>query len=621
VTHTSWWDRLEPLLSRVERPSRYIDREWGARRDADAGYRAVLLYPDTYEVGQANQAIAILYDILNQLEDVVAERAFVPWVDLGDLLRVHGIPLLSLESAKPLGEFDLLGITLPYELTSTNILEALDLARIPLRAKERVSGPLVIGGGPCVYNPEPLAAFFDAFLVGEGEAAVAELVTTHRAALASGLSRRDTLERLAEVPGVYVPSLYREVRAADGRITSVVPTTPEAPPVVRKRVLADLNAYRPPICGVVPFAEVVHDRFGIEVLRGCTRGCRFCQAGMVYRPVRERSADSIVRDVMAGLACTGYNEVSLTSLSTTDYSKIEEVLRRLVGRLEGSGTSVSLPSLRVDSFGVEMARLVSTGRKSGLTFAPEAGTQRLRDVINKNVTEEDLLQTVAQAFTAGWRRLKLYFMIGLPTETDDDVAGIGELVSRVLRTARESCPPDQRGSVKLAVSVSTFVPKVNTPFQWDAQIDRAEVARRQEVLRSSMPRRGVDLSWHDPDVSFLEGVLARGDRDLSNAIEVAWRNGSRFDAWTERFELSRWLEAFAETGVDAAAHANRERDRDEPLPWEHISAGVDRGYLWRERERALAGKTTPDCSFSGCTGCDACDVLGVDIVTAGVRDG
>ncbi len=621
MTSASWWNRLEPLLSRVERPSRYIDHEWGAVRDVVAHYRAALLYPDTYEVGQANQAIAILYDILNGLDDVAAERSFVPWVDLGDLLRAHDIPLLSLESATPLASFDLLGITLPYELTATNILEALDLAGIPLHAEARESGPLVVGGGPCVYNPEPLAPFFDAFLIGEGEAAVVELVTAHRVAIAEGLSRRQTLERLAATPGVYVPSLYGPVRDAGGRITAVEPLTPAAPSVVHKRVLADLNEYRPPICGIVPFAEVVHDRFGIEVLRGCSRGCRFCQAGMVYRPVRERSADSIVRDVMAGLACTGYDEVSLTSLSTTDYSKIEEVLRRLVGRLEGSGTSVSLPSLRVDSFGVEMARLVSTGRKSGLTFAPEAGTQRLRDVINKNVTEDDLLSTVADAFGAGWGRVKLYFMIGLPTETDEDVAGIAELVSSVLRTARESCPPDQRGSVKISVSVSTFVPKVNTPFQWDAQIDRAEVARRQGILRSSMPRRGVDLSWHDPEVSFLEGVLARGDRDVSTVIEAAWRAGSRFDAWTERFELSRWLDAFAEAGIDPRTVANRERDRDEPLPWEHISAGVDRGYLWRERERALVGKITADCSFSGCTGCDACDVLGVDIVTAGVRNG
>ncbi len=621
MTHSSWWDRLEPLLARVERPSRYIDHEWGAVRDTEAAYRAVLLYPDVYEVGQANQALAILYDILNGLEGVAAERAFVPWVDLADLMREHQIPLLSLEGATPVSDFDLLGITLPYELTATNVLEALDLAGLPLRAEERTAGPLVVGGGPCVYNPEPLAPFFDAFLIGEGEAAVVELVAAHRAAIAADLSRAEVLERLAQVPGVYVPSLYREKRGQDGGVVGVEPVVEFAPAVVQKRVVEDLDAYRPPLCGIVPFADVVHDRLGIEVLRGCTRGCRFCQAGMVYRPVRERSADGIVRDVIAGLQCTGYDEVSLTSLSTTDYSRIDEVLRRLMARLEGTGVSVSLPSLRVDAFGVEMARLVSTGRKSGLTFAPEAGTQRLRDVINKNVTEADLLSTVEQAFGAGWRRVKLYFMIGLPTETDEDVAGIGELVGRVLATARAACPADQRGGVKLSVSVSTFVPKVDTPFQWDAQIDRQEVARRQEVLRGSMPRRGVDLSWHDPEVSFLEGVVARGGREVADAIEGAWRAGSRFDAWTERFELGRWLAAFEAHGIDATAIANRERQRDEQLPWSHISAGVSADYLWRERERALAGTTTPDCSFTGCTGCDACDALGVDIVTVGVRGG
>jgi radical SAM family uncharacterized protein len=618
---SSWWDRLEPLLTRVERPSRYIDHEWGAHHDTGAAYRAVLVYPDTYEVGQANQALAILYDILNGLEDVSCERAFVPWVDLADLLRAESIPLLSLESATPLAEFDLLGITLPYELSCTNVLETLDLAGLPLRADQRADGPLVVGGGPCVYNPEPLAPFFDAFVIGEGEDVTPEIVATHRAARDAGLTRAQTLERLAGVPGVYVPSLYREVRGEDGRIAAVAPVSEAVPAVVEKRVVASLDEHRPPVCGIVPFAEVVHDRLGIEVLRGCTRGCRFCQAGMVYRPVRERSVDSIVRDVIAGLSCTGYDEVSLTSLSTTDYSRIEEVLRRLLGRLEGTGVSVSLPSLRVDSFGVEMARLVSTGRKSGLTFAPEAGTQRLRDVINKNVTEDDLLATVTDAFGAGWRRVKLYFMIGLPTETDEDVAGIGSLVGRVLRAAREATPADQRGSVRVSVSVSTFVPKVNTPFQWDAQIDRDEVARRQEVLRASMPRKGVDLSWHDAEVSFLEGVVARGDRDVASAIEGAWRAGARFDAWTERFELGRWLAAFESAGIDPQHLANRERERDEPLPWAHISSAVDQGYLWRERERAFAGATTPDCSFSGCTGCDACDVLGVDIVTAGVRGG
>ena len=392
--------------------------------------------------------------------------------------------------------------------------------------------------------------------------------------------------------------------------------------MVVKRVVADLDAVAPPTCGVVPFMDVVHDRFGIEVLRGCTRGCRFCQAGMVYRPVRERSADSIVRGAIAGLACTGYDEVSLTSLSTTDHSQLEEVLRRLSRRLAGSGVSVSLPSLRVDAFGVEMARLVSAGgKKSGLTFAPEAGTQRMRDVVNKNVTEEDLLGSVERAFDAGWRRVKLYFMIGLPTETDADVIGIGELVTRVLAVAREATPPNARGSVRVAVSVSTFVPKAHTPFQWEAQIPLEEVRRRQALLRESVPRKGVELHWHDSDVSFLEGVMARGGREVADVVEAAWRAGARFDAWSECFGLQTWLDALAENGVDPAQVANRVRSEDEPLPWDHLSAGVDRGYLAAERTCALQASVTPDCSFTACTGCEVCGQLGVDTRLAGVSRG
>ena len=622
MTRTDLWNRVEPLLAGVERPARYIDREWGASHCEDAGYAVALIYPDTYEIGQANQAIAILYNALNALDDTAAERAYLPWVDMSSAMREAGVPLFSLESCRPVREFDLVGITVPYELTLTNVLETLDLAQIPLRAADRSDAdPLVIGGGPCVYNPEPFAPFFDAILIGEGEEAVTEIVAAHRRAKEAGLSRVETLEALSRVPGVYVPSLYRVLSAEDGSFLGVEPIG-SAPARVAKRVVADLDAMRPPVAGIVPFMDVVHDRFGIEVLRGCTRGCRFCQAGMVYRPVRERTADTIVRDVMAGLACSGYDEVSLTSLSTTDHSQLEEVLRRLGKRLEGSGVSVSLPSLRVDAFGVEMARLVSAGgKKSGLTFAPEAGTQRMRDVINKNVTEEDLLGSVQRAFEAGWRRVKLYFMIGLPTETDEDIAGIGRLVSRVLHTAREATPPSARGSIRVAVSVSTFVPKAQTPFQWDAQIPYDEVRRRQGVLRESMPRKGVDLHWHDAEVSFLEGVVARGGREVADVIEAAWRSGAVFDAWTEQFRLQRWLDAFESTGVDPATIANRERSEDEPLPWDHISAAVSPRYLRSERARALAGTTTTDCSFDGCTGCDVCGELGVDIVLGGASRG
>lgn len=610
MTRTDLWPHLEPLLARVERPSRYLGGEWGSRYDADAAYRVALIYPDTYEIGQANQGLAILYDILNGLEDVAAERAYLPWIDLSTLMRDSGVPLFTLESCAPVAECDLVGITVPYELSYSNILETLDLAGIPLRASERSeSDPVVIGGGPCVFNPEPFAVFFDAILIGEGEEAVVDIVAAHRSAKASGLSRAETLVALSRVDGVYVPSLHQPAAGSDAPATCVT-----------RRVVRSLSEVAPPTCPIVPFMDVVHDRYAIEILRGCTRGCRFCQAGMVYRPVRERTADEIVRDSLAGLACTGYDEVSLTSLSSADHSQLEDVLRRLKRRLEGTGTSISLPSLRVDAFSIEMARLIAgSGRKSGLTFAPEAGTQRLRDVINKNVTEEDLLEVVRRSFEAGWRRVKLYFMLGLPTETDEDIVGIGRLVSKVHHVAREATPPAQRGGLKIGVSVSTFVPKANTPFQWDAQLTFDEIKRRQAILRESVPRKGVDLHWHDADVSFLEGVMARGGRELADVVEAAWRGGAGFDAWTDRFSMAKWLAAFEECGIDPAAIANRARSVDDALPWDHIDCGVSRAYLVRERDRALQGHVTKDCSFSGCTGCDLCDDLEVETLVAGVR--
>lgn len=617
MTRADLWPRIEPLLSRVERPTRYVDREWGAVHTDDADYSCALIYPDTYEIGQANQAIAILYSRLNTLEGVAAERAYLPWVDLSDLMRIDGIPMFTLESCAPVSEFDLVGITVPHELSYTNIVEVLSLAGIPTRAAQRGPGdPLVIGGGPCVYNPEPFAAFFDAILIGEGEEAVVDIVDAHRQAKSRGLSREDTLDALARIDGVYVPSLYEPLKDEQGRFVGM-DAAGSAPEVVHKRVLADLSAHRSPTCPVVPFMDVVHDRFSVEVLRGCTRGCRFCQAGMVYRPVRERPADEIVRDVISGLSCTGYGEASLTSLSTADHSQLEEVLRRLQRRLSGTGVSVSLPSLRVDAFSVDMARLISSGKKTGLTFAPEAGTQRMRDVINKNVTEEDLLSTVRLAFEAGWRRLKLYFMLGLPTETDEDIRGIGDLVTKVLHTARDATPPAQRGGLKIGVSVSTFVPKAGTPFQWEPQADLEDIRRKQALLRESTPRKGVDLHWHDAEVSYVEGVMARGGRELADVIEAAHREGARFDAWTEQFSLERWTKAFASCGVDAQTIATGHRDSALSMPWEHISSGVSRDYLLSEREKAFASATTADCSFSGCTGCDACDVLGVDIVLSG----
>jgi radical SAM family uncharacterized protein len=514
---------------------------------------------------------------------------------------------------------DLFGITIPYELTCTNICEALDLAGIPLRSADRGEDePLVVGGGPCAFNPEPVADFFDAILVGEGEDAVVEIVEAHRAAKERGLARAAVLEELAAVAGVYVPSLYEP---ADAHAPAHPREGTSAPAEVVKRVVADLGSHRAPSCPVVPFMDVIHDRANIEVLRGCTRGCRFCQAGMIYRPVRERTADDIVRDALGQLRCTGQEELSLTSLSTTDHSEIEQVLRRLTAALHGRAVTIGLPSLRLDSFGIGMARLVGAGSRGGLTFAPEAGTQRLRDVINKNITEDDLLGTTRVAFEEGWRRLKLYFMIGLPTETDEDVRGIGELVSKVLAIARDVTPPAQRGSIRIAVSVSTFVPKAHTPFQWEGQLTLDEVRARQHVLREAMPRKGVELHWHDSEVSFLEGTLARGGRELSRVIERVWRAGGGFDAWTETFSLERWTEAFVAEGIDPSLLASMPRDPAAPLPWDHISSGVEKSYLVVERDRAFEGLLTPDCSFADCTGCGVCPALGVDVVLAGASRG
>ncbi len=610
------WELVEPLLAGVERPSRYIDREWGARSGAHDAYRVALMYPDTYEVGMANQALQVLAARLGAMDGVGVERVFLPWLDMLSAMRAEGVPLFTLESCAPVAECDLLGITLPYELTYSNILEALDLAGIPLRAAERRDGdPLVIGGGPCSHNPEPMAPFFDAILVGDGEEAVLEIVSAHRAARERGATRAETLHDLCTIGGVYVPSLYEP--GPGGALAPV----DDAPVRVTRRVVTDLDAYESPICPVVPYADVVHDRSTIEVLRGCSRGCRFCQAGMVYRPVRERSADSIVRDAMASLRCTGYEELSLTSLSTADHSALADILRRLSRRLEGTAVSVSVPSLRVDSFTLTLARLLGGGHKTGLTFAPEAGSQRLRDVINKNVTEEELITTVRSAFSAGWRRVKLYFMLGLPTETDDDVVAIGTLVDRVLAEARAATPPAERGGLRVAVSVSTFVPKAHTPFQWEGQIPLPEVRRRQSLLRGVMPHKGVELSWHDAEVSALEAVLAAGDRSVADAIEAAWRAGASFDAWTERYSFARWLRAFEEVGLDAAALATTPRPLDAPLPWAHIDSGLSERFLRDERERALSGVTTDDCTFAECTGCGVCGALGTDIVLAGERRG
>ena len=613
---------LEPLLARVEKPSRYIDHEWGTRSSAEADYRVCLVYPDVYEVGLPNQGIAILYAVLNEQEGISCERGYVPWIDMADAMREAGVPLLSLEGAAPLSSFDVVGLHLPHEMACTNMLETLDLAGIPLHAADRgEDDPLVISGGPSVYNPEPLAPFIDAFLIGEGEEHIVEVCRAHERLRDAGATRLEILRELAKIPGTYVPSLY-EVRH-DEACTPHGYTVPRAgedvPEVVHKRVVADFGATDPVPQSVVPFAQLVHDRLSIEVLRGCARGCRFCQAGMTYRPVRERTPDQIVSAVMRGLEKTGYDEVSLTSLSTTDHSCCPEVLSRLNRRLADTGIRISIPSQRLDSFGIDMALQVAGEKKGGLTFAPEAGSQRLRDVINKNVTEDDLERATRAAFEAGWRRVKLYFMMGLPGETDEDIVAIANLADRTYEIAREVVPPAQRGGVSVSISCSVFIPKAATPFQWCAQTPDDEVKRRQQLLLRSVRNRAVRVHYHDADTSLLEAVLSRGGRDIAPVILGAWRRGARFDAWTEQFDLSRWEEAAAEAGIDLREVATEPFDLDARLPWEHVSPGVSRGYLLREYRKALEGTTTADCSRTSCTGCGVCPTLHADNILAGER--
>ncbi|MDM8301293.1 TIGR03960 family B12-binding radical SAM protein [Collinsella tanakaei] len=622
VPYENRFGDLEPLLPRVEKPSRYIDHEWGTLSSPEAAYRACLIYPDVYEVGLPNQGIAILYATLNAQEGISCERGYVPWVDMADLMREAGVPLLSLEGAAPVASFDVVGIHIPHEMAATNVLETLDLAGIPLHSHDRDDGdPLIIAGGPSVYNPEPLAPFIDAFLIGEGEEHIVEVCRAHERLRDGGATRAEILRELARIPGTYVPSLYTV--SHEGPCTEhgyAVPADGEdVPSTVHKRVVADFAATDPVPQSVVPFAQLVHDRLSIEVLRGCARGCRFCQAGMTYRPVRERTPDQIVSAVVRGLEKTGYDEVSLTSLSTTDHSCCREMLNRLNARLADTGTRVSIPSQRLDSFGVDMAASVAGEKKGGLTFAPEAGSQRLRDVINKNVTEEDLERATRAGFEAGWRRVKLYFMMGLPGETDDDIVAIAQLADRTYEIAREVVPPAQRGGVSVSVSCSVFIPKASTPFQWCAQLDDAEVKRRQQLLIRSVRNRAVRVHYHDADTSLIEAVLSRGGRDVAAIVEGAWRRGARFDAWTEQFSLERWEQAAEEASMNLRAVAHAPYAIDARLPWEHVSTGASRGFFEREYRRALNAQTTPDCTRTSCTGCGICPTLGVDNVLVGDR--
>ncbi|MBS6283486.1 MAG: TIGR03960 family B12-binding radical SAM protein [Oscillospiraceae bacterium] len=596
---------MEMILSRVQKPARYTGGEYNAvvkdRRSVDT--RVALCFPDTYEIGMSNLGVRILYGLMNEQEGVWCERVFAPWGDMEAEMRREGLSLYGLESGDPISGFDVIGFSLGYELAYTNVLNMLDLAGLPLRTADRgEESPLIIAGGTCTYNSEPLAPFIDIFCLGEGEDVLLELLELYRRARNEGWRRRELLVAAARIPGLYVPSLYEVTYGEDGVVTAVTPTE-GAPSVVTKRIVQDFEHSYFPTKTIVPSTEIVHDRVMLEVFRGCIRGCRFCQAGYAYRPVRPRSPQRLLEQGIAACRDSGYQEMTLSSLSTSDYRPLEGLCDGLLDWCEPHKVSLSLPSLRADNFSMGLMERLQHVRKSGLTFAPEAGTQRLRDAINKNVTEEDLLTSCRTAFSGGWSSVKLYFMLGLPTETDEDVLGIAELARKVLQVWRDVTPNRRRGC-RITVSTACFVPKPHTAFQWEPQVEREEYLRRVKLLRDNMREKSITYHWHDPETSFLEAVFSRGDRRLADAIEAAWRDGAKFDSWSEYFSLERWLKALAACGLDPAFYANRTRSRDEVLPWSCVSTGVRTEFLWRERELAYQARITPDCRKQ-CTGCGA----------------
>ena len=618
---SSLWPELERVLGEVQKPARYIGCEDGMtvpdhHPDAVAW---LLLYPDTYEVGLPNQGLQILYEILNERSDAVAERSYAPWTDLAEVLRREGLPLFSVDTHRAARDFDILAFNLSAELVFTNVLECVDLAGIPVRTADRTDDdPLVLVGGHCAYNPEPLADYVDAAVLGDGEEVVGEITEVVAAwKAAGGGPRADLHRRLATVAGAYVPSLY-EATFADGRLQSVRPRpeATEAIEVVEKRTVADLADWPYPKNQLVPVTEVVHDRLNVEVFRGCTRGCRFCQAGMITRPVRERPADQVRTMVSEGLKRTGYDEVALTSLSTADFSGIEQVVAETVADDACGQVSVSLPSLRVDAFTVGIAAEIQKARRTGLTFAPEAGSWRMRQVINKLIREEDLYAAVEAAYSQGWRRVKLYFLTGLPTETDEDTLGILHMARRCVEVGRQHIR-----NPSVTVSVGGFVPKPFTPFQWFGQNTETELRRKVGVLRDELKRdtkgyRGVQLKWHDPRATAIEGLLSRGDRRLGPVVEDVWRSGGVFQEWSEHFNLELWTDALERQGLTLEEMVYRHRTEDEAFAWDHLSAGLHRDFLWQDWRDALEAVGLEDCRWTPCYDCGACTGYGIEHVVA-----
>ena len=598
--------RLERILPRVQKPARYTGGEYNQiiKDKTRVDLRLAFCFPDTYEIGMSNLGMSILYHTMNSLDFVWCERVFAPWGDMYDEMKKAGLPLYALESGDSLDKFDAIAFSIGYEMAYTTVLDMIDQAGIPLHASERTALlPLVFAGGSACVNAEPMADFIDLFVVGEGEEMNNELLTLLRTAKLENWSKRDFLKKAAQIGGVYVPSLYDIAYNADGTVSSIAPKD-GAPEKVLKRVIVDLDSAPYPTNPIVPSTEVVHDRVNLELFRGCVRGCRFCQAGYIYRPIRAKKYETLVRQGIETLKNTGHEDVTLLSLSTSDYRPLPQLCDGLLDYCESRSIGLSLPSLRADNFSMEIMEKLQKVRKSGLTFAVEGGSQRLRDAINKNVTEDDLLHTCAIAFAGGWNSVKLYYMLGLPTETDEDIVGIADMAGRILHCWRENAKNKNRG-VKITVSTSCFIPKPHSPFQWEGQITKEEYLRRVNLLRSSINSRNVVYNWHDADTSVVEAVLSRGDRRLGKVLEEVWRNGGRLDAWTDYFSFERWMDAMDKHGLSVSFYAERERDVNEVLPWDMIDVGVRKDHLKRERERCYTSTLSPDCRHQ----CSACGVL------------